>query len=172
MSQPPKNSVVTMAHTVTTLAYSAMKKNENFIALYSVWYPAISSDSASGRSNGSRLVSAKPEIRKMKNERKSGSTYQSPTCCSWMIAAKLTLPARSSTGIEAQPHRDLVGDHLRAGPEAAEQRVLAVGRPARERDAVDAQRADREDEEEADRQVGHDHRHEAVVHEAAQRSER
>ena len=37
MSQPPKNSVVIMAHTVTMLAYSAMKKNENFIALYSVW---------------------------------------------------------------------------------------------------------------------------------------
>ena len=36
MSQPPKNSVVIMAQTVTTLAYSAMKKNENFIALYSV----------------------------------------------------------------------------------------------------------------------------------------
>ena len=37
MSHPPKKSVVTMAHTVTTLAYSAMKKKENFIALYSVW---------------------------------------------------------------------------------------------------------------------------------------
>ena len=37
MSQPPKKSVVTMAHTVTTLEYSAMKKKENFIALYSVW---------------------------------------------------------------------------------------------------------------------------------------
>jgi ribosomal protein L32 len=36
MSHPPKNSEVIMAHTVTTLAYSAMKKNENFIALYSV----------------------------------------------------------------------------------------------------------------------------------------
>ena len=36
MSQPPKKSVVTIAETVTMLAYSAMKKNENFIALYSV----------------------------------------------------------------------------------------------------------------------------------------
>src|SRR3954466_9313641 len=82
ISHPPKNSVVTMAHTVTTLEYSAMKKNENFMAEYSVWYPAMSSDSASGRSNGRRLVSAKPEIRKMKNDRKSGSTYQSAVCCS------------------------------------------------------------------------------------------
>ena len=37
MSHPPKNSVVIIAQTVTTLAYSAMKKKENFIALYSVW---------------------------------------------------------------------------------------------------------------------------------------
>jgi hypothetical protein len=36
MSQPPKKSVVTMAHTVTTLEYSAIKKKENFMALYSV----------------------------------------------------------------------------------------------------------------------------------------
>ena len=171
MSQPPKNSVVTMAHTVTTLAYSAMKKNENFIALYSVWYPAISSDSASGRSNGSRLVSAKPETRKMKNDRNSGSTYQSPACWSRMIAAKLTLPLSSSTGIEAHPHRDLVGDHLRAGPEPAEQGVLAVGRPARERDPVHPHRADGEDEEEADRQVRDDHRHQAVMDEAPERPE-
>src|SRR5919112_1934624 len=80
MSHPPKKSVVTMAQTVTTLAYSAMKKKENFMALYSVWYPAISSDSASGMSKGSRLVSAKPEIRNMKNERNSGRTYQTPIC--------------------------------------------------------------------------------------------
>src|SRR5919107_769067 len=99
MSHPPKNSVVTMAHTVTTLAYSAMKKKVNFIALYSVWYPAISSDSASGRSKGSRLVSAKPETRKMKNERKSGNTYQSPSCCSLIMADRLTLPDSNNTGI-------------------------------------------------------------------------
>src|SRR5919107_6419167 len=103
MSHPPKNRVVTMAHTVTTFEYSAMKKKENFMALYSVWYPAISSDSASGMSKGSRLVSAKPEIRKMKNERNSGSTYQSPSCCSRMMAERLTLPERSSTGIRLRP---------------------------------------------------------------------
>ena len=103
MSQPPKKSVVIMAHTVTTLAYSAMKKNENFIALYSVWYPAISSDSASGRSNGSRLVSAKPAIGKMKNERKRGITYQSPACCCATMVLKLTLPDMRRTGIRLSP---------------------------------------------------------------------
>ena len=47
-----------MQHTVIMLAYSAMKKDANFMLLYSVWKPATSSFSASGRSNGMRLVSA------------------------------------------------------------------------------------------------------------------
>ena len=46
------------------LMYSAMKNIENFIAEYSVWYPATSSLSDSGRSNGARLVSAKAATRK------------------------------------------------------------------------------------------------------------
>src|SRR5688572_32582137 len=36
-SYPPKNSVTISALAVTMFAYSAMKKSENFIALYSVW---------------------------------------------------------------------------------------------------------------------------------------
>ena len=38
--------------------YSARKKSANFIDEYSVWYPATSSVSASGMSNGRRFVSA------------------------------------------------------------------------------------------------------------------
>ena len=63
----------------------------------------MSSDSASGRSNGSRFVSANPEMRKMKNDRKSGSTYQRPACWSRMIASKLTLPLMRSTGMRLSP---------------------------------------------------------------------
>ena len=44
------------------LAYSAIKKNANRIPLYSVKKPATSSLSASGRSNGTRFVSATAEI--------------------------------------------------------------------------------------------------------------
>ena len=47
------------------LAYSAMKKAANFMLLYSTWKPATSSFSASGRSNGMRLVSANAAIMKM-----------------------------------------------------------------------------------------------------------
>src|SRR5688572_11436687 len=64
-AQPPRNSVAPMAETAKTLAYSARKNSANRMPLYSVWKPAASSDSASIRSNGVRLVSAMPEIRKM-----------------------------------------------------------------------------------------------------------
>ena len=62
--QPPRNSSVAIALTVIMLAYSAMKNAANFMLLYSVWKPATSSFSASGRSNGTRLVSANAAIRK------------------------------------------------------------------------------------------------------------
>ena len=53
-----------MAVMVIMLAYSAMKKDANFMLLYSVWNPATSSFSASGKSNGMRLVSANAAMRK------------------------------------------------------------------------------------------------------------
>src|SRR3984957_7252532 len=55
---PPRNNRVATQETVTMLAYSAMKNDANFMLEYSVWKPATSSFSASGRSNGTRLVSA------------------------------------------------------------------------------------------------------------------
>src|SRR2546423_15575671 len=55
--QPPRNSVAHSPETVTMLMYSARKNSANFSDEYSVWNPPKSSDSASGRSNGARLVS-------------------------------------------------------------------------------------------------------------------
>src|SRR5579871_311062 len=60
--QPPRNRTVAIAETVTMLAYSAMKNDANFMDAYSVWNPATSSFSASGRSKGTRLVSANDAI--------------------------------------------------------------------------------------------------------------
>src|SRR5579862_478295 len=60
--QPPRNSRVATQETVTMLAYSAMKNEANFMLEYSVWNPATSSFSASGRSKGTRLVSANAAI--------------------------------------------------------------------------------------------------------------
>ena len=45
--------------------YSAMKNMAKKNPLYSVWKPATSSLSASGMSNGARLHSARPAVKKM-----------------------------------------------------------------------------------------------------------
>ncbi len=55
--QPPRNSVEATAETVTMLTYSASMNIANFSEEYSVLKPPTSSPSASGRSNGARLVS-------------------------------------------------------------------------------------------------------------------
>ena len=55
--QPPRNRVLASAETVTMLTYSASMNMANFNDEYSVWKPPTSSPSASGRSNGARLVS-------------------------------------------------------------------------------------------------------------------
>ena len=47
-------------------------------------------------------------------------------------------PASMTTPIRRQPHEDLVAEHLRRGPQAAEQRVLVVRGPAAEHRRVDA----------------------------------
>src|SRR3954470_10978958 len=56
--QPAKKSVTARADSVIMLMYSAVWKRPQRMPAYSVWYPATSSVSASGRSNGGRLVSA------------------------------------------------------------------------------------------------------------------
>src|SRR5271165_5160868 len=57
-SHPPSHSVTAIDETASIAEYSARKKSDQRNPLYSVWKPATSSDSASGRSNGARLVSA------------------------------------------------------------------------------------------------------------------
>src|SRR6266536_1983115 len=81
--QPPKNSSEARHATVNMLAYSAMKNMANFIELYSVWYPATSSVSASGRSKGVRLVSARPARKKITMPTNCGAAYgrKSPWRC-------------------------------------------------------------------------------------------
>ena len=56
---PPKNKIAVILLNNTILLYSARKKNTNTVLLCSVKKPATNSDSASWRSNGVRLVSAK-----------------------------------------------------------------------------------------------------------------
>src|SRR3546814_10362059 len=75
-SQPPRNRIEVIALIRIMLAYSPRKKSAKAIAEYSEKYPATSSDSASGRSKGARLVSASAEMKKITNIGRSGSQYQ------------------------------------------------------------------------------------------------
>src|SRR4051794_32491390 len=77
---PPRNKVVASAETVVTLMYSARKNIANLIDAYSVWKPATSSVSASGRSNGARLVSPTIATMYMRKDGISGSAYQRCDC--------------------------------------------------------------------------------------------
>src|SRR6478736_7133996 len=75
--QPAKNSVTIRPESVIRFTYSAIWNRPQRIPEYSVWYPATSSCSASGRSNGARLVSATPLITKTRKPTAWGTTYQS-----------------------------------------------------------------------------------------------
>src|SRR5882724_6795589 len=70
--QPPKKRIVARQETVIIAVYSAMKNMANLKLAYSVWNPATSSDSASGKSNGTRLVSATAAVKKQKKPMSCG----------------------------------------------------------------------------------------------------
>ena len=78
--QPPRNRVTAMHEMLMTFANSPRKNSPNFMLEYSVWNPATSSASASGRSNGARLVSARavsmkiPNATGWKNTKQPGAT--------------------------------------------------------------------------------------------------
>ena len=55
-------------------AYSAKKKNDQRRPEYSVWKPATSSDSDSGRSKGARLLAARLAMKKTKNAAKANGS--------------------------------------------------------------------------------------------------
>src|SRR5271167_4306635 len=75
-SQPPRNRIVAIAHMVEMATYSPSMNIMYGVEPYSTMYPATSSDSASTRSNGGRLVSARAEMKKITSIGNSGSQYQ------------------------------------------------------------------------------------------------
>src|SRR6187200_2325 len=75
-SQPPRNRIVAIAHIVPIATYSPSMNIMYGVEPYSTMKPATSSDSASTRSNGGRLVSAMAEIRNTTNIGNSGNQYQ------------------------------------------------------------------------------------------------
>ena len=120
--------------------------------------PATSSDSASTRSKGGRLVSARAEMKKITNIGRSGSQYQprrpKRESCALTISSRFSEPTQSRTVIEHEADRDFVGDHLRRRAQRREKRIFRVRRPAAHDDAIDGERRDRENVENADIDVG------------------
>src|SRR5687767_3054684 len=106
-SQPPRNRIVVIAHIVPIATYSPSMNIMYGVEPYSTMKPATSSDSASTRSNGGRLVSAIAEIRNTTNIGSSGSQYQlnmpyGPFCAS-TILVRFNEPATSSTVMMTKP---------------------------------------------------------------------
>src|SRR5262249_10852863 len=101
--QPPRNNAAATQDTKTMLAYSARKKNANRRPLYSVKNPATSSLSASGKSKGTRLVSATEEITYTTNAKICGAgnankyQFQNPPAWASVIFTRLSEPAKSNT---------------------------------------------------------------------------
>src|SRR5215475_8073891 len=75
-SQPPKKRMVPSPHIKTTATYSPSINNIYGVDEYSTMKPATSSDSASSKSKGGRLVSAKADTKNTTNIGRSGSQYQ------------------------------------------------------------------------------------------------
>ena len=74
MIHPPKN-IITVRELIKIIdPYSAKKNSAKPILAYSTLKPDTNSDSASGKSNGALFVSAKIEIKNIRNNGKKGIT--------------------------------------------------------------------------------------------------
>src|SRR6202040_2082363 len=75
-SQPPRNMIVPIAHIVVIATCSPSMNRSEGVERYSTMKPATSSDSASTRSNGGRLVSPSADTKNTISIGNSGSQYQ------------------------------------------------------------------------------------------------
>src|SRR6202140_5524642 len=96
-SHPPSHNVTAIDETAIMAEYSARKNNDQRKPLYSVWNPAVNSDSASGKSKGARFVSAPMATAKIKKPtRPSGKNLKmnhSPcACCACTMPIMLSVP--------------------------------------------------------------------------------
>lgn len=84
-------------------AYSAKKYRAKSIPEYSVWNPATNSASASAKSYGARLVSARIKIKNMKTKGTNKKTNQLLEYCAITILCKLKLPDTKRTTKNKKP---------------------------------------------------------------------
>src|SRR5690348_8636508 len=102
-SQPPRNRTVPRPHIRTMATYSPSIKSIYGVDEYSTMNPATSSDSASSRSKGGRLVSARAETKKIGNMGNRIEKANQPCSCARTIADKFSEPAKSSTVMMTKP---------------------------------------------------------------------
>src|SRR6202167_3231963 len=106
-SQPPRKRIVPIAHMLAMSTYSPSMNIMYGVDPYSTMKPATSSDPASTRSNGGRLVSASAETKKITNIGNSGSQYQprkpQALFCASTMAERLSEPTHSSTVMMTKP---------------------------------------------------------------------
>jgi hypothetical protein len=100
INQPPVNRIALNELISTIEQYSPRKKNTNIIAECSVKKPATNSDSASCRSKGVLLVSARIEMKNKINTGNKGTMYQI-ACWLSIIEVKLNDPDNNTTIITA-----------------------------------------------------------------------
>ena len=107
-SQPPRNRIDIIAHISTMLRYSPIMKSRYGVEEYSTMKPATSSDSASGRSKGGRLVSASAEMKNITNignsvaEQTNQPRMSGPLRAS-TISERFSEPTNSSTVMMTKP---------------------------------------------------------------------
>jgi hypothetical protein len=101
-NHPPKNKITVKEHINIMLLYSARKKSAKLIAEYSTLYPETNSASASGKSKGCLFVSAKAQIKKIRNIGNNGIQYQI-FFCAFTISFKFKDPANKITEIIVIP---------------------------------------------------------------------
>jgi len=100
--QPPKNKIIVKADIRIMFEYSPKKNKANPIAEYSVKYPATSSASASGKSKGARLVSARMQTSQIIIAGNKGTKNHTPFCAS-TISVKLRLPTNKKIRRRIKP---------------------------------------------------------------------
>ena len=102
-NHPPKKRIVVTDDIKIILLYSAKKNKANPIAEYSTLYPETSSASASGKSKGCLLVSAKAHIKNKINTGNKGNENHTPFCVVTM-SEKFKVRATTSTDNTTAPN--------------------------------------------------------------------
>jgi hypothetical protein len=96
--QPPKKRITVRSDIRIIFAYSAKKNIAKIIEEYSTLYPATSSASASGKSNGVRLVSAIIEMKNTIAAGSKGKTYHTVVLWAETISERFSDPERTTMG--------------------------------------------------------------------------